>query len=226
VNTSAVLDGHSGARDSARLKKIALAALLLLIVSLIMGFIWWPKSLVNLGQGDNMTTAGVYSQWEAGDVVVLVRHAERCNRSNHPCLGPADGITQMGSDSAIALGKALTTLGMSKTDVLTSPLPRTAQTAYAMFSKAAVAQTWLVDCEQSPQNMLKDVVAHKVAHRNLILVTHSGCISKFEKQLGYAHAPASEYTSSLFLTLRTDNKPSAVGYLNVEDWQSVLDKKP
>lgn len=222
----AVLDRRSGERDSARLKKVALAVVLLLIVVLIMGFVWWPKSLVNLAQGDNMTTAGVYSQWEAGDVVVLVRHAERCDRSSHPCLGPADGITQIGSATAVALGKALNTLGMTRTDTFTSPLPRTVQTAYAMIGKSAVEQAWLVDCEQSPQIMLKNVLAHKVPHRNLVLVTHSGCISKFEKQLGFAHAPSSEYSSSLFLSLGSDNKPTALGILNVEDWQSVLDKKP
>jgi len=229
VNTSAnpaVLNGRSGPRDMARLKRIALAAVLLLITILVIGFVWWPTSLVNLGKGDNMTTAGVYSQWEAGDVVMLVRHAERCDRSKHPCVGPADGITQVGNDSAVALGKALNTLGMSHTDTLTSPLSRTVQTATAMFGKATVEQVWLSDCEQSPQIMLSNILVHKVPHRNLVLVTHSGCISKFEKQLGFTYAPASEYTSSLFLSLGTNNKPVALGFLNVEDWQSVLDKKP
>ncbi len=229
MNTSAdpaVLNRRSGPPDMARLKKLALAAVLLLIVVVIIGFVWWPKSLVNLGRSDNMTTAGVYSQWEAGDVVLLVRHAERCDRSKHPCLGPADGITQIGNDSAVALGKALNTLGMSRTDTFTSPLPRTVQTAAAILGKAAVEQAWLVDCEQSPQIMLSNALAHKLPHRNLVLVTHSGCISKFEKQLGFNHAPSSEYASSLFVSLSSNNKPTALGYLNVEDWQSVLDKKP
>jgi phosphohistidine phosphatase SixA len=229
VNTSAnpaVLNGRSAPRDIARLKKVALVAVLLLIVVAIMGFVWWPKSLMNLGHGDNMTTSGVYSQWEAGDVVLVVRHAERCDRSKHPCLGPVDGITQAGNDSAAALGKALNILGMSRTDTLTSPLSRTVQTAAAMFGKATVEQAWLLDCEHSPNIMLSNVLAHKLPHRNLILVTHSGCISKFETQLGFTHAPSSEYTSSLFVSLGSNNKPAALGFLNIEDWQSVLDKKP
>jgi phosphohistidine phosphatase SixA len=229
VNTLAdlaVLKKGSGGRDSARFKKVALVAVLLLIVVLSAGFIWWPKSLVNLGRDDNMTTAGVYSQWEAGDVVLIVRHAERCDRSSHPCLGPADGITQVGKDTAVALGKALNTLGMSRTDTFTSPMTRTVQTANAMFGKATVEQAWLVDCEQSPQIMLTNVLTHKMPHRNLVVVTHSGCISKLEKQLGFPHAPSTEYTSSLFLSLGSNNKPTALGFLNVEDWQSVLDKKP
>ncbi|MDB6145271.1 MAG: Ais protein [Pseudomonas sp.] len=221
--TPVSLNKVSAMRETGRLKKWALSALVAIVVALIMGFVWWPKSLENLGKGDNMTTAGFYSSWEAGNVVMLVRHAERCDRSNHPCLGPADGITRIGSDTAVELGKALKTLGMSKADVFTSPLHRTAQTAFSMLGKASVEQEWLVNCEQA---MLDNVVAHKIVHRNLVLVTHSGCIGKLESQLGYTHAPTAEYTSALLITLGPDNQPKALGYMNVQDWQATLDKKP
>lgn len=218
-----VLNKRSGPRDGARLKKWVIGAAVVLIVVLVMGFLWWPKSLINLGKNDNMTTAGVYSRWGAGDVVMLVRHAERCDRSSHPCLGPADGITRIGNESATELGKALKTLGMSKTDVLSSPLHRTAQTAFAMTGKTAADQDWLVNCSQS---MLDNVLAHKTAHRNLILVTHSDCISKLEAQLGYTHVATSEYTSALLVSVGPDNKPNILGFINVQDWQSTQDKKP
>lgn len=218
-----VFTKRTRARDLARFKKPALWALAAVVLAVIMGFFLWPTSLTNLGTGDKMTTSGAYSRWAAGDVVMLVRHAERCDRSSHPCLGPPDGITRIGSDSAVELGKALKTLGMGKTDVLSSPLRRTAQTAFSMMGKASVEQEWLVNCEQS---MLDDIVAHKIDHRNLVLVTHSGCIGSLERQLGYTHAPTAAYTSALLISLGTDHKPKALGYINVDDWQATLDKKP
>jgi len=223
VLNPAALNKPSGVLDSARFKKLALSAIITLVLALIMGFFWWPKSLTNLGTDDKMTTSGAYSSWEAGDVVMLVRHAERCDRSGHPCLGPADGITRVGSDTAVELGKALRTLGMSKTDVLTSPLHRTAQTAFSMMGKAIVEQEWLVNCEQS---MINDIVAHKIAHRNLVLVTHSGCIGNLEKKLGFTHTPTAEYTSALLISIGPDHQPKPLGYMNVQDWQATLDKKP
>jgi phosphohistidine phosphatase SixA len=217
------LTKRTPARDVTRFKKLALSALVAVGIALILGFFWWPLSLTNLGTDDKMTTSGAYSRWEAGDVVMLVRHAERCDRSSHPCLGPADGITRAGSETAVALGKALGTLGMSKTDVLTSPLHRTVQTAFSMTGKASVEQEWLVNCEQT---MLNDIMAHKVAHRNLVLVTHSGCISNLESQLGFTHAPTAEYTSALLISIGADHQPKPLGYINVQDWQATLDKKP
>ena len=206
-----------------RRKKQVLWAVVALAVLLIAGFGVWQKSPPNLGKGDSMKAAGVYARWDAGDIVVLVRHAERCDRSSNPCLGPADGITRLGSDTAAELGKAFMTMGMSNADVFSSPLTRTAQTSLYMFGKASAEQDWLVNCETS---MLQDVVAHKTPHRNLVLVTHSGCISKFEHQLGFKHAATSEYSSALFVSVGTDGKPNVLGIVNVQDWPSVLNKKP
>jgi hypothetical protein len=70
-----------------------------------------------------------------------------------------------------------------------------------------------------------DVSAHKVAHRNLVLVTHSECIRDFESQMGFKHAPTSEYTSSLFVSIDAAGLPQVVGIMNAQDWQSVLDKR-
>jgi phosphohistidine phosphatase SixA len=221
--TPGALTTFPGLRDAARLKKFGLSALIAIIVALALGFIWWPKTLTNLAKGDNMTTAGFYASWEAGNVVMLIRHAERCDRSSHPCLGPVDGITKVGSDTGVEMGKALRTLGLSKTDIFTSPLNRTAQTTFAMLGKAGVDQDWLGTCEQS---MPTNLVAHKVAHRNLVLVTHTGCITKVERQLGFGHVKNPEYTSALMISIGPDQQPKALGYINVEDWQATLDKKP
>ncbi|MGV8918125.1 MAG: histidine phosphatase family protein [Pseudomonas sp.] len=203
---------------------VLLGVALLIVIAMIVGFSLWPKSIANLGQNNQMVTTGVYDQWQAGNIVVLVRHAERCDRSSNPCLGPADGITRPGNESGINAGKAFQALGLNNTDTLSSPLRRTSQTAAAMFGKAVTEEDWLVNCETN--NMLNDIVAHKPEHRNLILVTHSGCISRLEKQLGYPRAKTAEYTSSLFISLGADKKPKILGLMNVQDWPATLSKKP
>lgn len=204
-------------------KKVVLGIALVISVALIVGFVWWPKSLTDLGKHENMVTAGVYEHWQAGDIVALVRHAERCDRSTNACMGPADGITQVGSDTAVIVGKAFNALGMDKTDVMSSPLHRTAQTSFSMFGKASPDAAWLSSCEHA---MLDSVLSHKTPHRNMVLVTHSGCMSTLEKELGYAHAKTSEYTSTVFVSIGADGQPKVLGFINYQDWPSTLNKKP
>lgn len=205
-----------------RAKSALLAIGMILTALTATGFALWPKSPIDLAVRDHMRSTGVYAQWKAGDVIVLVRHAERCDRSNNPCLGPEDGITRLGNRSAADVGRAFQQVGMSNTDVLSSPVTRTAQTAEAMFGKSAITADWLVSCGPT---LGQDALAHKAAHRNLVLVTHSGCIDDLEKQLGYRHVAKSEYTSSVFVSVGTDGNLTMLGILNAEDWQSALSTK-
>jgi phosphohistidine phosphatase SixA len=71
-------------------------------------------------------------------------------------------------------------LGLSKADIYNSPMLRTAQTAAYMFNKVGTGEDWLISCKGT---MLRDALAHKVAGRNLILVTHSECMEQLEKDL-------------------------------------------
>ena len=194
------------------------AAALAILVS---GFVLWPITPRDLGVGNQMQQANIYRHWQGGEVIVLVRHAERCDRSANPCLGPADGITQLGSHSASDLGRAFRTLGMAATDVISSPATRTRQTTEFMFNGAAQTQDWLATCDEHFQQTIK---AHKSLKRNLILITHSDCISSLERQLGYPHALASEYTSSLFITLDPQGHMQVLGTLDAGSWQHVLDQ--
>jgi phosphohistidine phosphatase SixA len=207
---------------TSRLIKLVAVAATLVIAALVMGFVWWPRSPVNLGTAGSEVTSNLVHRWQAGEVVVLVRHAERCDRSSNPCLGPADGITRVGSDAATAVGQGFMHLGMAQTDVLSSPATRTAQTSHYMFGKDAVTQEWLASCGKTLRH---DVVAHKHAQRNLVLITHSGCISDFEAQAGFEHAATSEYGSSLFVRIAADGQPQVLGVMKATDWHSLLNGK-
>ncbi|MGE8065783.1 histidine phosphatase family protein [Pseudomonas sp. NPDC089569] len=194
----------------------------LLVAAVVTGFVLWPDSPVHLVNADPQVRGRFLQHWADGDVVVLVRHAERCDRSSNPCLGPADGITRAGSDAAALVGQGLQQLGMAQTEVFSSPMTRTVQTAHSMFGKDAQTQDWLASCGSS---MSRDVVAHKRMGHNLVLVTHSNCISDFEAQTGFEHAKTSEYGSALFVVFGADGQLQPLGIVNADDWSSMLVKR-
>uniref|UniRef100_A0A7C2BG29 Histidine phosphatase family protein n=1 Tax=Pseudomonas graminis TaxID=158627 RepID=A0A7C2BG29_9PSED len=194
-----------------------------IVVSLLLltGYTYWPRSPIALASGENMNRAGLYDSWKKGEVVVLVRHGERCDRSDNECLGPEDGITRNGSQVSAEVGRSLSQLGLAQTDILASPSTRTAQTAAALFGHAIAAEDWLFDCEKID---LAQIMAHKSSNRNLVLVTHSGCIGKLERQQGYPHADTSEYDSAVFISMDKHSKPVIRGLLNPQDWKHLAMK--
>jgi len=190
----------------------------LLLITLICGFVWVQRSPANLRYASASATQEWVKAWQAGEVVALVRHTERCDRSTNTCLGPADGITQAGSIAAAEVGRGFTQLGLEKTRLFSSPLTRTLQTAHYMLGHDAVAAEWLETCGPTMRN---EVVAHKTAGHNMILVTHSGCIADFERQTGYPRAVAAEYGSTVLARIDAQGKLEVIGIMNPEGWQRL-----
>lgn len=181
--------------------------------------IGWPRTPQDLGVGQRLLTSGTVEAWRNGELVVLVRHEERCDRSDKPCHGPADGLTVAGTQSATATGKAIQALGMDNTDVVSSPMTRTVQTSQFMFGKTALADGPLAICGHA---IGEEVLAHKQADRNLLLVTHSACISDLEAALGFEHADHAEYGSAFFARVLPNGKLKALGIMNSRDWSAAI----
>jgi hypothetical protein len=97
------------------------------------------------------------------------------------------------------------------------------QTAFYMNGSAVPEKEWLGTCEQT---LLSDVRTHKAPNRNLLLVTHSGCIGKFERQLDFPHAPTAEYNSALFVSVAADGTVKVLGIMNPDEWPAALGHKP
>ncbi|MDE1169158.1 MAG: histidine phosphatase family protein [Pseudomonas sp.] len=201
-----------------RFNRWALGVGALTVPLLVAGFAAWQKSPTDLGHRGALDASGLYRQWQRGNVVVIVRHVERCDRSGHPCLGPEDGISLQGDAAAAQMGQAFNRLGMAHTDVVTSPLIRTQQTAHSMFGVPSPQLAWLYTCDKT---MLAQIARYKGPQRNLMLVTHSACMSKIESTLGYAHADASDYGSALFISLAHAGKPRVLGVMQAQDWQAA-----
>ena len=206
---------------TSRTVKLASLIATSVVAVVVTGLVLWPRSPTHLVSAESAAKAELFQDWQAGEVVALVRHAERCDQSSNPCLGPADGITRFGHESSMAVGQHFMRLGMAQTDVLSSPATRTIQTSHAMFGNDPKTQEWLVTCGKTLRN---DVVAHKQAHRNLVLVSHSGCIGDFLAETGFPHAAKSEYGSTVFLRIDTNGQLQVLGIINPEDWNAVQGK--
>ncbi|QXI31651.1 histidine phosphatase family protein [Pseudomonas vanderleydeniana] len=178
-----------------------------------------PMAAVDLARAGNHSAKALSAAWGRGDMVVLVRHVERCDRSNAQCLAGADGITDRARDVAVGLGARFEQLGLAKADIYNSPLTRTVQTSTYMFNQASSTQDWLFKCRKT---MLRDIRRYKVPGRNLILVTHSECMSALEQSMNFS-MPSPGYGLSLFLTETSASKaPTVMGYLDAADWQRVF----
>lgn len=206
-----------------RLNRRKVPAIWLMAVLLAMtAFGLWHVLLThvtNLGSSHLMSEHGVYSAWNGNNVIVLIRHAERCDRSNHACLGDPAGITVEGSQAAAAVGDGIRRLGLANADILSSPEVRTQQTASTVFGKGIETQDWLARCDSTFANA---ALAHKREGHNLVLVTHSGCIDHLERQLGVAGGErVAGYASALFVSKDSNGKAHLLGQLNANQWQTL-----
>lgn len=183
-----------------------------------------PAAPVDLAQGNRLLTSGFYTAWQRGDLVVVMRHVERCDHSTNPCLAQPDGITRKGNDIATALGTSIRAMDLSSTDLYNSPLKRTEQTAQAIFNRTTPAQDWLINCRKT---MLADVLAHKLDHRNLMLVTHSECIAQLEKSLNISGPSGLDYGSSLIVSVDPrDHSAHVLGVVDAQSWGKVVARRP
>jgi phosphohistidine phosphatase SixA len=203
-----------------RAKHFALIVTTLLLGAVTLWFLM-ATPVMDLGAGDNMIKSELKETWMQGSIVVLIRHAERCDRSANPCLGDAEGITVNGSNAAIAVGTGLRQLGLDKARLIASPTIRTRQTADLISGGTVATQEWVSECDSA----FKDaVIAHKSPNENLILITHSGCIDHFERQMGVrAGDRSSAYTQTLFVKMDGKHEPRILGSLNAAQWKELAD---
>jgi phosphohistidine phosphatase SixA len=208
-------------RKSARL---GLFALFLLLMGVASALALHPAAIPDLAEGNQARKANLFSLWDRGDLVVLMRHAERCDHSTNPCLDQRDGITVKGRQMAQQVGLAFKNLGFNQVDVYNSPLRRTEQTSAYAFNRTSTGEDWLINCRKS---MLEDVLNHKLDHRNMVLVTHSECVAALEQSLNTPAPSSIGYGSSLIVSIDPKTHAARVlGFVDAQDWGKVLAKRP
>lgn len=209
--------------DLSRITRYRSAAVVLVSALLVIPlavFFLRPDAVPDLAHGNITGAHAMKAGWAKGDIIVLVRHVERCDHSSAACLVGNDGITERSRSVAAEVGAHFEKLGLSKADIYNSPILRTAQTASYMFNKVGVGEDWLISCKGT---MLRDALAHKVPGRNLVLVTHSECMDQLEKDLKLPSSTLG-YGASLFISAETLQDPHMLGYIEASDWPSVTSK--
>lgn len=182
---------------------------------------WFCRAtpVVDLSVNNNFNNSKLYERWIRGDVVVMVRHAERCDRSANPCLGNVDGVTVRGSQAAHAVGVGLQQMGLENSQTIASPLTRTRQTADFILGRVVPTQSWVSDCNSGFRD---SVLAHKKSAKNLVLITHSGCIDQFERKMGVrAGDRSSDYAQAVFVNVDGKHAPSIIGSMDATQWKNM-----
>ena len=180
-------------------------------------------AIPNLGNPHHLQRSGLEAAWAKGSVIVVLRHAERCDRSSAACLGDPSGITVAGSQVAANVGRGLQHLGLSAADVWASPEVRTRQTAHAMFGKTIATQDWLNQCDG---HFAENALALKRNGHNLVLVSHSGCMERLEQALEVpSSAMSNSYASALFITQGSDGKAKMLGQIAASEWRKLVEAK-
>ncbi|WP_043196297.1 histidine phosphatase family protein [Pseudomonas putida] len=194
---------------------------LLLIMGAAAAWAHARTAIPNLGNPHHLQHSGLEAAWAKGSVIVVLRHAERCDRSSGACLGDPSGITVAGSHVAANVGNGLQHLGLGSADVWASPEVRTRQTAHAMFGKTIATQGWLNQCDG---HFAENALALKRNGHNLVLVSHSGCMEQLEQALEVpASATSNSYASALFITQRSDGKAKLLGQIAASEWRKLVD---
>ncbi|WXL25953.1 histidine phosphatase family protein [Ectopseudomonas mendocina] len=208
-------------RLTPRQRKHALLGLTaVLVMACTSAVIFHPEEIEDLSESNKHELPYLLDQWEDGNVIVLLRHLERCDKEDYPCLQGNEGVTSRSVSVGHDLAESFNQLGLDNADIYNSPLTRTAQTESIVFDDAGTDKDWLFKCRE---NMLEDALKYKAPGKNLILVTHSSCISKFEQALGYdSERPA--YGTSLFFTETAEpDSLDVLGFLDANDWTVALE---
>lgn len=173
------------------------------------------NTVENLDSHKKLIDAGLSEHWKSGNVILLIRHEERCDRSNIPCLAPDEGITAFGSERAKETGIRLKAhFEFDDAVISTSPMTRTVQTSDFMIGKASL----LSDREAICGNDIVDkLLEHKHSGRNLIVMTHNTCMKDLIRSSGHRHSWSPEYGSLLFSKTTSKNEIQIVGTLNSDD---------
>ncbi|WP_181298942.1 histidine phosphatase family protein [Pseudomonas sp. Q2-TVG4-2] len=185
----------------------------------VAALIFHPPEIVDLSEEGGHKLPRLLARWENGDVIVLLRHLERCDKEDYPCLEGTKGVTSRSVAVGNILAGSFAQLGLGKTDIYNSPLTRTAQTEAIVFDDVGVDEDWLYKCRET---MVHDALQNKMPNKNLILVTHSSCISAFEQELGYDSDTPAYGTSLFFSESSKRGSLDVLGFLDAEDWSVAL----
>ncbi len=214
-------------------KKIQIYLLGILTLSILLSSLFFLYNNILFPKTSNLLKNKLFSEfsssWSNNEVVILIRHTERCDRSTNTCLDGENGITIKGKHIAQKIGEYLSSI--QKRQEIThynSPAKRAHQTANFIFNGHTDDQNWLrKDCENS---LYKNILSHKLTSENLVLVTHSSCMKDFsdaegKRMLKIKFGDSNTYGIAVFLKVNSDtNDIQVLGTLLAKQWPELIKK--
>ena len=184
---------------------ISAAALSIALVALAADkFLDGPQP-ADLSESPFALTSNLLTEWQDGDVIVFVRHLERCSRVDVPCLDDeASGITQRATTRGLELREHFLTLGLESADIYSSPLTRTSQTSALLFANPTANEDFLYQCQD---NFVEQAV--------------SSCMDEVNEKLKYGDTDY-EYGAAVFLNVESATEQNILGFIDSDDWLHTL----
>lgn len=130
-------------------------------------------------------------------VVVLFRHAERCDRSSNACLSDGTGITVNGAQDAKALGKAFSA-DIQNYDLYSSNTVRTIQSAtWFSAGRPLTVDKNMTDCGAGIYDSI-NALLKKSQNKSVVIFTHNHCLAYIaENKRGVKFEP--DYLNALVM---------------------------
>lgn len=205
----------------AKLKLLAGALAVAALAFFVSHFLADPKP-ADLSKSPFALTSNMLAEWRDGDLIVFVRHLERCSRVDAACMeDKPTGITQRSSATGLEMRAQFAGLGLDATDIYSSPLTRTSQTSALLFAEPTANKDFLYQCKES---FVQDALAKKIPGRNLVLVTHSSCMDEVNETLAYSDIDY-EYGAAIFLNVESATEHDILGFVDADDWSKTLEPR-
>nr|WP_152960887.1 lipopolysaccharide core heptose(II)-phosphate phosphatase Ais [Escherichia coli] len=165
-------------RSSLKSKKYIIILLALAAIAGLGTHAAWSSN--GLPRIDNKTLARLARLAQQHPVVVLFRHAERCDRSTNQCLSDKTGITVKGTQDARELGNAFSA-DIPDFDLYSSNTVRTIQSAtWFSAGKKLTVDKRLLQCGNEIYSAIKDLQS-KAPDKNIVIFTHNHCLTYIAK---------------------------------------------
>ncbi|QGY09226.1 histidine phosphatase family protein [Escherichia coli] len=165
-------------RSSLKSKKYIIILLALAAIAGLGTHAAWSSN--GLPRIDNKTLARLARLAQQHPVVVLFRHAERCDRSTNQCLSDKTGITVKGTQDARELGNAFSA-DIPDFDLYSSNTVRTIQSATWFSARVKLTvDKRLLQCGNEIYSAIKDLQS-KAPDKNIVIFTHNHCLTYIAK---------------------------------------------
>ncbi|QXQ20666.1 histidine phosphatase family protein [Pseudomonas tolaasii] len=171
--------------------------------------------VAELSSNKQLAESGLSEEWKNGNVILLIRHEERCDLSGSPCLGPDDGITLSGGERAKEAGVRIKSyFGLSNSDIFTDSATSSIQTSDIMLGNSSPLPSREDICGV---DIISRLLKFKVANKNIIVVTDKVCVIDLIKYSGKRKSKNLEYGSLLFAKVSRYNRLEIIGILKSDD---------